>query len=483
MPPNVKEPIDFFTLYYTGDLVNSIIQETNKHAKEKIENNQHSIKCDKWCDITKEEFLAFLAVILNMGTIHLPKLEEYWSTAATCRTPFFPETLTRDRFNQIFWTLRLKEPTLENATIGTRIQKVSSYLEYIDEKFREHFIPYKEIAVDESIVKFKGRLSFITYNPNKPTKWGIRIYALSDSRSGYLFTILPYYGSHTSENISRLDLPVSTRIPIHLYKKLLDRVPDAKGYHMFTDRYYTSITLAEELRKMNCHLTGTININRKGVPTQMKKPKLTANKTVAYRKNNTTLLAWKDKRVVTMLTNYYTTQIQSTSRILHGGNVKVVKKPEMLLEYTANMGGVDRADQYASTYCFLRKSLKWWRKLFFWGLEICVINSYIIYRISKQTNDETPMTHYKFVKTLISQLRGEFRAPRSHPTPSSDAERLDNKLHIPDVGKKRDCIVCSRRNQDGGRRQTTYYCQTCPSQPTMHIKECFKIYHTVQNYK
>ena len=60
-------------------------------------------------------------------------------------------------------------------------------------------------------------------------------------------------------------------------------------------------------------------------------------------------------------------------------NVVTVNKPEMVLEYTANMGGVDRADQYASTYCFLRKSLKWWRKLFFWGFEMCVINhtSYI----------------------------------------------------------------------------------------------------------
>lgn len=86
-----------------------------------------------------------------------------------------------------------------------------------------------------------------------------------------LFTILLYYGSITSDNISRPDLPVSTRIPLHLFKKLLERVPDAKGYHMFTDRYYTSILLAEELLKVNCHLTGTIKTNRKGVLTQIKK--------------------------------------------------------------------------------------------------------------------------------------------------------------------------------------------------------------------
>ncbi|KAI4475198.1 hypothetical protein M0804_014455 [Polistes exclamans] len=142
----------------------------------------------------------------------------------------------------------------------------------------------------------------------------------------------------TSDNISRPDLSVSTRIPLHLYKKLLDRVPDAKEYHMFTDKYYTSILLAEELRKMNCHLTGTIKIKRKGVLTQIKKPKFSTNKTVAYRKNNTTLLAWKDKRIITILTNYYNTQLQSTHRILRGGDVVIVNKPKMVLGYTANMG-------------------------------------------------------------------------------------------------------------------------------------------------
>ena len=42
-----------------------------------------------------------------------------------------------------------------------------------------------------------------------------------------------YFDSITSDNISRPDLPVSTRIPLHLYKKLIDKVPDAQGYHMY----------------------------------------------------------------------------------------------------------------------------------------------------------------------------------------------------------------------------------------------------------
>lgn len=78
-----------------------------------------------------------------MGLIQVPNIQEYWSTASNSRVPFFPETFTRARFMQIFWMLHLAKPTRMNATLRTRIQKVSNYLEYIDTKFRQYFIPYE----------------------------------------------------------------------------------------------------------------------------------------------------------------------------------------------------------------------------------------------------------------------------------------------------------------------------------------------------
>uniref|UniRef100_A0A1B0GEK4 PiggyBac transposable element-derived protein domain-containing protein n=1 Tax=Glossina morsitans morsitans TaxID=37546 RepID=A0A1B0GEK4_GLOMM len=150
--------------------------------------------------------------------------------------------------------------------------------------------------------------------------------------------------SFTSDSISRPDLSV----------------PDAQGHHTDSDRYYTTIPLAKELQKMKCILTGTV-------------------RTVAYGENNITFLAWKDKRIVTMLSNYNSTGMESTLRTLRCGDFISIDKPQIVLDYIANMGGVDLADQYAATYCFLRKYLKWWRKLFFWGLEMSAINSFILY--------------------------------------------------------------------------------------------------------
>lgn len=107
-------------------------------------------------------------------------------------------------------------------------------------------------------------------------------------------TIMSYCGSITSENLSREKLSVPSRIPLHLFKKLLDNVGCAKGYHMYTDGYYSSISMANELLKMECHLTGTLSTNSKGVPPRMKKPKLSKANIGAGRKNNTFMEGQED---------------------------------------------------------------------------------------------------------------------------------------------------------------------------------------------
>lgn len=178
---------------------------------------------------------------------------------------------------------------------------VSCFLDYINSKFLDYFTPGEQICVGDSTIKFKSRVSFITYNPKKPIKWGIRVYTMANSNTGYICGILPYYGALTTEELIKPDLPVSIRIPLHLYRMMLDKFPGAQGHHLFTDRYYTSYILTQELRELKCHLTGTILTNRKELPCQIKKPKFNMNSTVAYRKANTLVLTWKDKRIVICL--------------------------------------------------------------------------------------------------------------------------------------------------------------------------------------
>ncbi|KAI4480344.1 hypothetical protein M0804_010342 [Polistes exclamans] len=136
--------------------------------------------------------------------------------------------------------------------------------------------------------------------------------------------------------------------------------------------------------------------------------------------------------------------------------------------------------------CFLRKSLKWWRKLFSWGLEICSVDSYLLYKMTKQQRGEQPLCHLRYAKTLVQQLTGDFhqaRARASTSTSSFENDRLNGKLHNILTGVRKDCKICSQRSTPGKRHQTTYYCDTCPDKPGMHLANCYIKYHTKRNYK
>ena len=60
--------------------------------------------------------------------------------------------------------------------------------------FRGAYTLNRELSVDEAMVGFKGRLSFIQYLPKKPTKWGMKAFVLADSSTGYVYNWRLYTG-------------------------------------------------------------------------------------------------------------------------------------------------------------------------------------------------------------------------------------------------------------------------------------------------
>ena len=101
------------------------------------------------------------------------------------------------------------------------------------------------------------------------------------------------------------------------------------------------------------------------------------------------------------------------------------------------MNGVDIADQLGVYYSFQRKTRKWWRKVFFWLLEVTTVNSYIIYRQTAAT----PKSHLFYRRAVIESLasRSITNAPpcrrigrpckRVHPD-DADPEHLNQRLHL-----------------------------------------------------
>lgn len=149
------------------------------------------------------------------------------------------------------------------------------------------------------------------------------------------------------------------------------------GYILYVDRYYAliySLELAVELQKLNIQTTGTVMGNRSVLPLQVSKKKYLKELKLEQEYASFTLndsvhcLVWRDKRIL-MLSTSTGNSAQVIERKVKGKVLEKVTKPTVVCEYNRFMGGVDLADHYISSYSFVRKSVKWWRKLFFWMLD------------------------------------------------------------------------------------------------------------------
>ena len=165
----------------------NLVDETNLYADQFLESatyvSPHSYirNCKP---VTTEEIKKFMALLVLMGITRKPSLREYWSKEKTKEFPIFGETMSRSRFMSILKFLHFRDNSAKPEG-ADRLYKVGTLLDYFRDKFQQGLSPNQHLSLDEAIIQFQGRLSFKTYNPMKPTKYGICVYALSDSKTGF----------------------------------------------------------------------------------------------------------------------------------------------------------------------------------------------------------------------------------------------------------------------------------------------------------
>ena len=60
---------------------------------------------------------------------------------------------------------------------------------------------------------------------------------------------------------------------------------------------------------------------------------------------------------------------------------------------------------------------------------------------------------------------------------------LAKQLERPAIKGRRNCCVKNKKTSGGHAIKTAFICKTCPSQPELHTRECFEIYHMVLDFK
>ena len=80
-----------------------------------------------------------------------------------------------------------------NSPNHDQLFKVCPFVDMMDRTFLQSYKPGGGgLGVAEGCCPYKGRVSFKCYNPSKPCKWHLKLFELSDARTGYVVAFKLY---------------------------------------------------------------------------------------------------------------------------------------------------------------------------------------------------------------------------------------------------------------------------------------------------
>lgn len=484
---HTSDEYDCFSVFFDKDIVVLVKQETNRYASTIIAKLRRTNKLkpnslwNKWSPVKVHEVYNFFSIILHMCTVWKANLSDYWSTKPFIHSTFASKLLSRDRFKSIMAMLHINN----NETYVPRnephydpLHKIRPYFDFLIRKFKCSFSPSENLTIDEGMCAFRGRIHFRVYMKNKPEKYGMKLYIICDAESGYALNIELYTGKGDIDNSI---VPLMGRL-------LQDYL--GKGHTVYMDRFYTSPTVMDYLWSHDTLGVGTVMINRKQMPKDLKEIKLKKGEMTFRHRPNLLACKWKDTRDVVILSSKHGASCSEVSVKARGGPVRKFK-PDAVIDYNLNKTGVDRNDQLVSYYPFNRKSMKWWKKMFFHLFIRSVVNSFILFKKTRENPNHSSVTLYNFMIAVGEKL-GEMGGQEvSSANPATSADRLSGRhfpRKLPPTEKKerpcRSCKVCGDRSKQAtgkwARKDTTFFCPSCDV--ALCVPECFEMYHTRAKY-
>ncbi|KAG4076030.1 hypothetical protein HA402_014029 [Bradysia odoriphaga] len=272
-------------------------------------------------------------------------------------------------------------------------------------------------SIDESMIKFKGRSTMKQFMKDKPVKRGIK------------------------DGLERMQKPDTFMISTFIKEKRLkpwrehwekDTIRDP-NVAIIVDRFFMSVHLQ---RTIPFACVGTVMTNRKNLPQITVKLQRGESKAVCSE-DGIIYYKWQDTKEVSLLINCHSHIIETADRKQKDGSYISFDCPQAFVFYNQFMAGVDKADQYSTTYEVDRKSNKWWKRVYHRLLQITVSNAWILFKQLKKS-EEMPLIDFlvPLAEGLIEIGRSVAKIQRnmSSGRPSKRSKLVVNIGHQPVEG-------------------------------------------------
>ena len=199
-------------------------------------------------------------------------------------------------------------------------------------------------------------------------------------------------------------------------------------------------------------------------------------------------VVWMDnKQVVVMSTNVQPHEISTVRRMQSDATVRDVTAPMSIVSYNKWMGGVDRGDQMRQYYHLRLKSRKFYKYIFWFLVDVCIANSYIIHKTSS-SHTCSPFKKFRLelAKTLIGSYNSRKRAARTTVSTTPRPPHPTYPLHFPVKKRKNSqkgvsrCWYCAHTRTPSLRKETFWFCEECDiflCHTGITETDCFRAHH------
>lgn len=172
--------LDVFRQLFPSHIVRQVIEYTNKYGEALCNKNRPMTRNSRrylFRDVEEDEFLKFLGLCLLQGQISVPKKRKLFTYSDILYYhPIFPYTMSQRRFEQILRCLYASDLNAKGSA------KIDNFINNMCKVFQNCYKPEKELSLDESLLLFRGRISFRQYMKGKKSTIWNKILRVDDCR-------------------------------------------------------------------------------------------------------------------------------------------------------------------------------------------------------------------------------------------------------------------------------------------------------------
>lgn len=383
-------PEEVWNFFFDEHILNVILLSSNARLariRQKYKNNERNADVR---DIDMIELKAFLGLLI-LSSIFKSNHEDIRSIFATDGSgrDIFRCVMNANRFAIILACLRFDDAETRNERKkDDPLAAISEIFNVFINNCQSRYRIGSDACVDEMLIAFRGRCKFKMFMPKKPAKYGLKLMALTDARTGYLYNSYIYCGRNSDGNVLSEEENKFSK-PTQAVLRLTQPISNTNR-NVTADNWFSSIELVNVLKNKKLTYVGTLKKNKTEIPTEFlpNRKKAVCTSLYGYTRDMT-LLSYipKKNKAVILISSLHHNEY----------NDPQTGKPEIIAFYNETKGGVDSLDQKCSVYSSSRRTRRWPLAIFFRLLDIASVNSYIAHQAYR---DNEKMLRFEFGKQL-----------------------------------------------------------------------------------